>query len=45
MFKMTEKELEFISNTDMYLFVEKGMRGGISCIAKRFIKANKKGIN
>ena len=26
----------------MYLFVEKGMSGGIYCIAKRFSKANNK---
>ena len=24
----------------MHLFIEKGMRGGISCIAKRFSKVN-----
>ena len=35
MFKMTEKKLELISDIDIYLFVEKGMRGGISYIAKR----------
>ena len=34
MLKMTEIELKFISDIDMYLFVEKGMRGGISYIAK-----------
>ena len=34
--KMTEIELELISDIDMYLFVEKGMRGGISYIAQRF---------
>ena len=26
----------------MYLFIQKGMRGGISCIVKRFSKANNK---
>ena len=40
MHKMTEIELELISDIDMYLLVEKGMRGGISYIAKRFSKAN-----
>ena len=35
MLKMTEIELELILDIDMYLFVEKGMRGGISYIAKR----------
>ena len=44
MLKMTEIELELVSNTDMYLFVEKGMRGGISYIAIRFRKANNKYI-
>ena len=29
----------------MYLFVEKGMRGGISYIAKRYSKANNKERN
>ena len=42
MFKMTKIKLELISNIDMYFFVEKGMRGGISYIAKRFSKANNK---
>ena len=31
-----------ISDIDMYLFVEKGIRGGISYIAKRHSKANNK---
>ena len=42
MLKMTGIELELISDTDMYLFVEERMRGGISYIAKRHSKANKK---
>ena len=42
MLKMTEIELELISDIDIYLFVEKGMRGGISYIAKRHSKANNK---
>ena len=42
MLKMTGIELELISNIDMHLFIEKGMRGGISYIAKRHNKANNK---
>ena len=41
---MTRIELELISDNGMYLFVEKIMRGGISYIAKRYSKANKKNI-
>ena len=32
--KMTEIKLELISDIDMYYFVEKGLRGGISYISK-----------
>ena len=42
MLKMTGIELELISDIDMYLFIEKGMRGGIYYIAKRFNKVNNK---
>ena len=42
MLKTTGVELENISDIDMYLFIEKGLRGGISYIAKRYVKANKK---
>ena len=40
--KMTEIELELISDIDMYLFIEEGMKWGICYIAKRFSKANDK---
>ena len=42
MLKTTVIELDFISDTDMHLFIEKEMRGGISYIAKRHSKANNK---
>ena len=42
MLKMTGVELELISDIDMHLFIEKGMRGGISYIGKRHSKANNK---
>ena len=40
--KMTGVKLEKISDTDMYLFIEKELRGGISYIAERYIAANNK---
>ena len=42
MLKMTEIELGLISEIDIYLFVEKGMRGGISYIATIFSKVKNK---
>ena len=41
MLKMTGIKLEPISNIDMHLFFEKGVRGGISYISRRYSKANK----
>ena len=38
-------KLEKISEIDKYLFIEKGLRGGISYIAKRYAKANNKYMN
>ena len=40
--KITEVEIDLISDPDMYLMVEKGIRGGISTITKRYAKANNK---
>ena len=42
MLKMTGIKLEKISDINKYLFIEKGLRGGISCIAKRYAKVNNK---
>ena len=42
MLKMTSVKLEKISDIDQYLFIEKGTRGGISYIAKRYAQANNK---
>ena len=42
MIKMTGVELEKIFDIYMYLFTEKGLRGGISYIVKRYSKANNK---
>ena len=42
MLKMTDVKLEQISEIDKYLFIEKGLRGGVSYIAKRHAKANSK---
>ena len=36
---MTGIKLEKIHDIDMYLFLEKGMRGGVSCISKRYTKS------
>ena len=43
--KMTGVKLEKISDTDKYLFIEKGLRQGISYIAKIYAKANNKYMN
>ena len=45
MLKMADVKLEKISGIDMYLFIEKGLKGGISYIAKRYAKANNKYMN
>ena len=42
MLKITGVKLEKIFNIDMYLFIEKGLRGGISYIAKWYAGANNK---
>ena len=45
MLKMAGVRLEKVFDIDMYLFIEKGLRGGISYIAKRYAKANDKYMN
>ena len=38
--KMSGVRLRLIDDIDMHLFIERGMRGGISYIAKRYCRAN-----
>ena len=38
MLKMTGIQLEKTNNIDVHLFLEKGMRGGVSYISKRYCK-------
>ena len=40
MLKMTGIQLEKINNIDVHLFLEKGMRGGVSYISKRYSKSD-----
>ena len=42
MLKVTGVNLEKISDIEKYLFIEKGLKGGISYIAKRYAKAKSK---
>lgn len=40
MYKLSNAELELITDTEQYNFVEKGMRGGISQISHHYAKVN-----
>ena len=40
MLNMRKIKLELISDPDMYIFFEKGMRGGVSYISNRYSKNN-----
>ena len=42
MLKMTGVKFKKIFDIDMYLFIEKRLRGGISYIAKKYYKATNK---
>ena len=40
MLKMTGIKLDLMPDIDMHLFIEKGMKGGISYVSKKYSKAN-----
>ena len=42
MLKMTDMRLEKILEIDLYLFIEKALKGGIIYIAKRYSEGNNK---
>ena len=44
MLKVSQRKLEKMSDIDIYLFIEKELKGGISYIAERYSKVNNKDI-
>ena len=44
MLSLTKIQLELASDPGMNLFFEKGMRGGVSNISKRYNKSNNKNL-
>ena len=42
--KLTKVKLQYLKDTDMYMFCERGIRGGVSCISQRYAKANHEGL-
>ena len=42
MLKMTKIELELFPDSEVFIFFEKGTRGGTSCISNKYSKTNNK---
>lgn len=42
--KMTQVKLDLFVDPDMHLFIEKGIRGGVSMISHRLAEANNKDL-